>query len=49
MNLGESEGGRLYWVECCCLSLVVSASFVTLKDYSPEGSSVHGIFQARIL
>ena len=28
---------------------VVSSSFVTLKDYSPPGFSVHRISQARIL
>ena len=35
---------------CCCYCLVVK-SCLTLgnpMDYSPQGSSVHGIFQARI-
>ena len=32
-----------------CSCSVVSNSFVTTVDYSPPGSSVHGILQARIL
>ena len=30
MNLGESEGGRLYWVKCCCYhQFCPASSFVT--------------------
>ena len=31
------------------LSHVLSTSFATLMDYNLKGSSVHGIFQARML
>ena len=39
------------WKMCACLfsCSAVSDSFVTPQDCSPPGSSVHGIFQARIL
>ena len=34
---------------CCCYLAVKSCGFCNLMDYSPLGSSVHGISQARIL
>ena len=40
----------MLWVECCCCS--VTQACLTLRDpmdCSPPDSSVHGIFQARIL
>ena len=40
----------LYPCQCCCC--LVSQSCLTLRDpvdWSPPGSSVHGIFQARML
>ena len=43
---------RKYFKQYCCLLCLVAQSCVTLcnsVDCSPLGSSVHGIFQARIL
>ena len=34
---------------CCCVVAESYPTFCDLVDYSPLGSSVHGIFQARIL
>ena len=48
-NLKQSSSKILFYYCCCCL---VTQSCLTLcgpMDYSPKGSSVHGIFQARIL
>ena len=36
-------------VMCVCVNCSVSNSFVTIMDCSLPGSSVYGIFQARIL
>ena len=38
-----------YVCVCVCVSLSVVSNSVTAMDYSPPGSSVHGILQARIL
>ena len=34
---------------CCCLVMKLCPTFLWPLDCSPSGSSVHGIFQARIL
>ena len=34
---------------CCCLVTKSCLSFCDPVDYSPRGSSIHGILQARIL
>ena len=34
---------------CCCSVTSVVSDSVWLQDSSPPGSSVHGIFQARVL
>ena len=42
----------LYIVVCICVQVLVVKSCPTLcnsPDYSPQGSSVHGLLQARIL
>ena len=40
----------MYTVEyCCCLVSELCLTLCNPMDYSPPGSSVHGILQARIL
>ena len=42
----------LDWLVCYCVCVLVAQSCLTLCDpmgYSPPGSSVHGILQARML
>ena len=34
---------------CCCLVTKLCPTFFDPMDYSPPGSSVHGILQAKIL
>ena len=49
----DAEGGRGGGVkdsqDCCCLVTKSCLTLVTPMDCSPPGSSVHGVFQARIL
>ena len=37
------------WVQCVCVSCSVMSDLCYPMDYSPPGSSLHGILQARIL
>ena len=39
----------LYYIHVCAESLRLCPTLCGPKDYSPPGSSVHGILQARIL
>ena len=45
-NYGVGEDGRISW---CVLVAQLCPTLCDHMDYSPPGSSVHGIFQARIL
>ena len=53
VNIYDSENKLMsYWEDRNCSVYLVDQLYSTLcdsMDYSPPGSSVHGIFQARIL
>ena len=36
------------YLNCCCLVAKLHLTFETPMEYSPPGSTIHGIFQARI-
>ena len=40
---------QMLWISCCCLVVQSCLTLCDPVDYSPPGSSVHGILQARIL
>ena len=44
-----SHSSKLYTACCCCLVIKSCLTLYYPTDWSPLGSSVHGIFQARIL
>ena len=40
---------QMLWISCCCLVVQSCLTLCDPVDYSPPGSSVHGILQARML
>ena len=44
-----SHSNKLYTACCCCLVIKSCLTLCYPADWSPPGSSVHGIFQVRIL